>query len=198
MFWPTGRVGLNLVGRFVENLHVAPRSMDTEARRRGRIRPWLAASVIGLLAASSAGCSSTHPSKAYPLLSDGWKAGDQTAGVLTDGSFEADLTPTGACAWLGPSRRYLVLWPAGYSVRFHPTELLGPTGVVIAKGGQTIELEFSPIWAGVVSPNGAIDTTGIQYRWSGVVTVSPPTPPPPGRTRCGNTGSMSMMVEPSS
>jgi hypothetical protein len=56
-----------------------------------------------------------------------------------NGTFQAKLTPQGACAWLQPvdrltnvpAYRGAYLWPAGYRVRSDPTELLNPHGRVV-------------------------------------------------------------------
>jgi hypothetical protein len=55
------------------------------------------------------------------------------------GRFHATLTPSGACAWMHtPNRGIVYLWPAGYRVRFEPTELLSPSGKVVARQGQEV------------------------------------------------------------
>src|SRR4051812_31385563 len=51
------------------------------------------------------------------------------------GPFHAELTASGACAWLG-SRTQPFFWPQGYSVRFDPVELLDPTGRLVAHEGD--------------------------------------------------------------
>jgi hypothetical protein len=73
----------------------------------------------------------------FPLPSDGWKPGDPSLLALTGGTFHAVLTTNGPCAWLGPDRRPFQ-WPAGYQVRFHPTELIDSSGRVVATEGQTV------------------------------------------------------------
>jgi hypothetical protein len=61
-------------------------------------------------------------------------------GPLTGGPFHAQMTSTGACAWLGGSTPSSVsasfLWPPGYRVRFNPTELLDAHGHVVAREGK--------------------------------------------------------------
>ena len=57
--------------------------------------------------------------------------------MIFTGNFEAALTSHGACAWLGPGRS-ANLWPAGYRVRFHPTQLIDAQGKVRAKAGQYV------------------------------------------------------------
>ena len=86
-------------------------------------------------ACSSAG--SHTAATAYSLPSDGWRPGQPEAGVIWTGNFDAVLTTRGACAWLGPAR-YVTLGPAGYRVKFKPTELIGPDGQVVAKAGQYV------------------------------------------------------------
>lgn len=91
------------------------------------------------LSALSAACgSTTPPAGTFPLPSDGWKAGDSSKGAAYFGQFHAEMTVNGACAWLGP-QQHATLWPAGYRVRFNPTELIGPNGDIIAKAGQQLQ-----------------------------------------------------------
>lgn len=77
------------------------------------------------------------PAPRFPLPSDGWKPGDPSLLALTGGVFQAQMTTRGACAWLGTTRTSF-LWPAGYTVRFHPTELIDPRGHVVAHEGQRL------------------------------------------------------------
>jgi len=84
----------------------------------------------------------SNASRSYPLPSDGWRPGQ---GVLLAGSgwhFQATLSPSGACT-SNDSVDYL--WPSGYRVRFHPTELLDPKGRVVARQGQ-----FMTVAGGIV------------------------------------------------
>jgi len=71
------------------------------------------------------------------LPTDGWKPGQPSESALTGGSFHATMTAQGPCAWLGNTPRPF-LWPAGYAVRFHPTELIDAAGHVVARQGQKI------------------------------------------------------------
>jgi hypothetical protein len=83
-----------------------------------------------------AGCSGGISGMALP--SDGWPApGTLTMMASQSGPFHAALRDGVACAWLGP-KEGRDLWPVGYSVRFHPTELINPQGKVIASEGDTI------------------------------------------------------------
>lgn len=95
----------------------------------------------GLMASASTRSASTH-NRLYALPSDGWKPGDGAFLVGGDGSFFATLTPSGACAgWRSiPAGRGSInaVWPAGYRVRFHPTELVDATGEVVAHEGESI------------------------------------------------------------
>jgi hypothetical protein len=76
---------------------------------------------------------------AYQLPTDGWKPGDGRLLAAFFGRFHATLTPSGACAWMyTPNRGIVYLWPAGYRVRFDPTELLSPSGKVVAREGQEV------------------------------------------------------------
>jgi hypothetical protein len=53
------------------------------------------------------------------------------------GPFHASMRGGVACAWIG-SEGLPDLWPAGYRVRFHPTELIDPHGRVVARQGQVV------------------------------------------------------------
>jgi hypothetical protein len=75
----------------------------------------------------------------YQLPTDGWKPGDGSLLMGIRGPFHAILTTSGACAWFGPPNQGTdYLWPAGYQVRFNPTELIDPSGHVVARQGQMI------------------------------------------------------------
>lgn len=96
--------------------------------------------LASLLLVALGACGAAHhdrSARSYPLPSDGWKAGEPEAGVILTGNFEASLTKQGACAWLGPAK-YVTVWPAGYRVRFNPTELIAPDGRVVAKAGEYV------------------------------------------------------------
>lgn len=111
---------------------------------------WVSRAVFAAVLAVGAGaCGSSHPTAAntvYPLPSDGWKAGQPVYDSYGGGVFEATLASRGACAWLGPAK-YAHLWPAGYGVRFHPTELNGPQGQVLARAGDNIAIRSGPLLA---------------------------------------------------
>jgi hypothetical protein len=81
-----------------------------------------------------ASVSSSHK---VALPSDGWKPGMPQELALFAGPFHALKTPNGACAWLG-STRHSFLWPVGYSVRFGPTELVSPTGRIVARASRVL------------------------------------------------------------
>jgi hypothetical protein len=87
--------------------------------------------------APSAGSTVRGPTGTTSLPSDGWKPGDAAELALTRGSFHAAMTPSGPCAWLGSNPRPF-MWPAGYGVRFNPTELVDGQGRVVASDGQTV------------------------------------------------------------
>jgi hypothetical protein len=72
--------------------------------------------------------------------------------VIWTGNFEASLTKQGACAWLGPAK-YVTVWPAGYRVRFNPTELIEPDGQVAAKAGQYVGFNGGHATTGVALPS---------------------------------------------
>ena len=112
--------------------------------------------------------------------------------MVVAGTFEADLSSKGACAWLGPSKRYLVLWPAGYGVRFNPTELIGPNGEVLAKGGQYVGFEGGSLLPGVVGPGGTIHPDARAYLGfqGGLIPKVVPE-----ATRCGRSGHEALLLE---
>ena len=96
--------------------------------------------LVAPFADASTAASKSH-AREYSLPSDGWKTGDGTFQVAFGGPFHAKLTSTGACAWIGaahPTGGENVLWPAHYMVRFHPTELVDPTGKVVAREGTYV------------------------------------------------------------
>jgi hypothetical protein len=75
----------------------------------------------------------------HQLPTDGWRPGDGRLLAAFFGRFHATLTPSGACGWMGsPNQGAVYLWPAGYRVRFDPTELLSPSGKVVAREGQKV------------------------------------------------------------
>ncbi len=53
------------------------------------------------------------------------------------GPFYAVLVGGHACAWLGNTQKP-ALWPAGWRVRFNPTELIDPNGHVFASEGDLL------------------------------------------------------------
>ena len=121
--------------------------------RTARARPrWPIRGTLLLVACLAGGACSSPPATTYPLPSDGWKAGQPQAGVILTGVFDAVLTSHGACAWLGPAR-YVTLWPAGYRVRFKPTELIGPSGKVVATAGQYIGFTGGHVRPGTSLPS---------------------------------------------
>ena len=129
---------------------------------------------VGVMVAA-AGCSSANTGKAgvvYPLPSDGWQPGQPEYHVLGSGTFEAVLTRQGACAWLGPAK-YVILWPEGYGVRFHPTELIGPTGKVLAKAGEYVAFPAGPLLPGGL-PNRCPMLHGGEIPVSGGAQEPPP------------------------
>jgi hypothetical protein len=73
----------------------------------------------------------------YPLPSDGWKPGDASLQALASGPFHATRRDGHVCAWVGADF-HTMLWPANYSVRLRPVELIAPDGTVVAREGQTV------------------------------------------------------------
>ncbi len=67
------------------------------------------------------------------------------------GRFHATNTPSGACASMGIHQGTVYLWPVGYRVRFHPTELLSPNGKVVAHQNQEVNAG-----GGAYSQHGAL------------------------------------------
>ena len=57
--------------------------------------------------------------------------------VLFSRPFQASMRGGVACGWIG-FKDLPDLWPAGYRVRFHPTELIDPHGQVVAREGQIV------------------------------------------------------------
>ena len=95
--------------------------------------------VIAPVASSASVVASNARTHEYRLPTDGWKPGDLRLLMGLLGRFHATLTSSGACAWMGtPHEGTLYLWPAGYRVRFHPTELLSPNGKVVAHQDQKL------------------------------------------------------------
>jgi hypothetical protein len=108
-----------------------------------RLAACSAFALVGIVAVPLAAGGSVAASNAraheYRLPSDGWKPGSISMSAAFHGRFYATHTTSGACAWIGePGERVNYLWPAGYSIRLHPTELVDPTGKVIAHQGQEI------------------------------------------------------------
>lgn len=115
--------------------------MDNKYVKRATQLIATAVVMLNLTGCATDSSSPAHSStQVYPLPSDGWKPGMPETGVILTGTFEAALTAQGACAWLGPAK-YVTLWPAGYGVRFHPTELIGAEGQVLAKAGEYVGFE---------------------------------------------------------
>jgi hypothetical protein len=123
----------------------------------------VAATLLFVVAGTA--CGAQGSTRVYPLPSDGWRPGQPAGIAIFTGIFDAELTSQGACAWLGPGK-FVNLWPVGWGVRFHPTELIGPDGKVLAKKGQRV-----------------------GFRGLSV-------PPPPGTTRlCGDPGRVVVMFQ---
>jgi hypothetical protein len=104
------------------------------ARPRRRLAPSRLATLVLLFLPSQISCGHA-PSPSYPLPTHP-DTGVSGAALFT-GTFSARLTNSGACAWLG-TRPAAFLWPPGYRVRFHPTELIDPKGRVVGVGGERL------------------------------------------------------------
>jgi hypothetical protein len=108
-------------------------------RRRAVVLMALLGTFVGPLIGGAAVASSNARPHVYRLPSDGWRPGDAEMFALFQGQFHASRTSSGACASIvEPGGRLSYLWPAGYRVRFHPTELLDPSGKVVARQGDEI------------------------------------------------------------
>jgi hypothetical protein len=56
--------------------------------------------------------------------------------------FGVTLRAGGGCIWLeGDIVRYTTMWPAGYSARGTPAQLIAPDGLVVAKEGDRLEVD---------------------------------------------------------
>lgn len=96
-------------------------------------------SVVAPVAAGASVDTSNARTHEYRLPTDDWKPGEPSLTAAFRGRFYATLTTSGACGWIGsPHQGLMYLWPAGYRARFHPTELLGPNGTVVAHQGQEV------------------------------------------------------------
>lgn len=78
-----------------------------------------------------------EPDARDPLPSNGWRPGDGTRQATFFGPFNAALVNGHACAWLGNIQEP-TLWPAGWRIRFNPTELIDPDGHVFATEGDLL------------------------------------------------------------
>jgi hypothetical protein len=91
------------------------------------------------------------------------------------GAFHADRRDGIECAWLGDTGVAYV-WPAGYNVRSHPTELVNAKGHVIAREGEVLS------FAGGVMPGEPTDPgeqcrTKTEFGWQFVAIEGLPSYP---------------------
>jgi hypothetical protein len=104
-------------------------------RRAARVFAGLA-TAVGVVT----GCSSTDDRPSYPLPDDGWHSGDPAHLAGAGGEFHATRVGHRACATIGPTDvPFSYSWPTGYRVRFHPTQLLDPSGHVVAEEGDHVK-----------------------------------------------------------
>jgi len=99
--------------------------------------------LVGTLAAcGTSAASSPGAAKLYPLPTSSWRPGDPSLHALTIGTRAAGPYRGRWCVWLvGPgSRRFPIVWPAGFRARRRPLELVDSRGTVVARGGERIEL----------------------------------------------------------
>jgi len=145
---PTGARRVSLNGSLAVRLETSEgplRGIMTTVRKGGVVVLMVTALIFSACASSTSPSTTTtngsapqittvtlSPPKTYPLLSDGWNGGVALT-ALHVGRFHAFSTSQGACAWLGGQRAFL--WPAGYRVRFNPTELIAPGGAVVGREG---------------------------------------------------------------
>lgn len=96
--------------------------------------------MLGIIAACGAG--SGGPASAAGLLpvpTSSWRPGDVSLLALARGTLEGGYRGGRYCVWLGTrTGPHPVVWPAGYHLRRHPLELLGPVDVVVARGGDQV------------------------------------------------------------
>ncbi len=74
----------------------------------------------------------------YALRSNGMGDGDGARRGRKAGPFHAVRRGDDVRAWIG-SIEYPAIWPAGWKVRFDPTELLAPDGRLFAREGDVLK-----------------------------------------------------------
>jgi hypothetical protein len=115
--------------------------VSTRRRRRWLLSAAAAFAVVVALAAMPSVLSSRHQDNDYgpfALPSNKWRPGDGVLDVLYTGPFHATRRDGQVCAWIGDEGPVAELWPAGWQVRFNPTELIAPDGTVFAHEGDVI------------------------------------------------------------
>jgi hypothetical protein len=94
--------------------------------------------------------------------------------------FGVTLKASGGCIWLeGDIVRYTAIWPAGYSARGTPAQLIAPDGRIVAKEGDRLEVDATgrngiAITSCQVSPDVLIVGTVVSV--NGIEVPSTPSP----------------------
>jgi hypothetical protein len=96
--------------------------------------------MLGVIAGCGAGSGGSAAAPGVvPVPASSWRPGDISLLALARGTLEGGQRGGRYCVWLstwtGP---HPVVWPAGYHLRRHPLELLGPGDVVVARGGDQV------------------------------------------------------------
>lgn len=105
------------------------------------------------------------------LPTDRWRSGQPGLFALRTGQLHIVRTSAGVCAWLGPQRRNF-LWPAGFSARFNPNEIVDSRGSVVAKEGDRVSVAGG---LGSVAPKDrtCADAASGFYITSQIATLNP-------------------------
>jgi hypothetical protein len=171
------------IGRALRLRHAASSSRIRRNERLGRtdwegdvsLRRLTACLALGVVTGLVLPCWSAfaagRQARSYPLPSDGWRPGQTAMQAISSSPFQARLTKSGACT-SGGSLHYL--WPAGYRVRFHPTELLGPNGQVVAHEGEYITVGGGVVGAASWPRASRCDKGGDLWAVQGPVRVGRP------------------------
>lgn len=120
-----------------------------DATGRVLAREGVEAGIVGDMQGAKTGpCASSEPFSSsveavrYELWSDGWTPSQPAMMAAFEGTFQAAVTASGACAWLGGAGSIEPFqWPANWTVQFTPkAELFDPNGKLLAVEGQRIRV----------------------------------------------------------